>query len=247
MSKKIAGGARAIVLDVKTGNGAFMDSVDDARELAATMVSIGDLTQRKVSTIISDMNQPLGQAVGNALEVKEAIDVLQNGGPEDFREHCVVLTAHLLLLGNQGEDLDSARGLVEKSLMDHTAYEKFRQLVIAQGGEIAYVDDPQKLPQAKYDRVVESPQSGYLSEIHARIIGEAAVVLGAGREKKGDPVDHAVGFIIHHNVGDHVNQGDPLFTIFANDKTRLQDAQEKVLGAHKWSDTPVEPLPLFYS
>ncbi len=246
MSKKIAGGAHAIVLDVKVGEGAFMRDLDEARQLADLMVKIGELAGRKVTALLSDMNQPLGCAVGNALEVREAIDTLHGDGPADFREHCLHVAAHMLLLGEVTKDLSSARALAEKSLRDGSAFEKFRALVIAQGGDVSYVEDPEKLPKARLVEAVNAPRSGFLAQIHARSVGEAAVALGAGRAQKGDPIDHAVGFVIHHKVGDRVKAGEPLFTIHANDEKKLAAARQAVLAAHEITDESVPPLPLFY-
>lgn len=246
MSKKIAAGAHAIVLDVKVGQGAFMETLSDARELADLMVQIGELAGREVVALLSDMNQPLGNTVGNALEVIEAIDTLHGGGPEDFREHCLHVAAHMLVLGKRASDLNEGRQLAEWAIIEDRAIEKFRTMVEAQGGDVAYVDDPDKLPKARFIEVVESPQSGYLEQVQARIIGEAAVALGAGRAKKGDPVEHAVGFVIHHKVGDKIEKGEPLFTIYANEEKLQSEARKAVLAAHCWSDEPVAPLPLFY-
>ena len=247
MSKKIAAGANAIVLDVKVGLGAFMQSLDEARLLADTMTRIGEMAGRKVKTLLSDMNQPLGFAVGNALEVREAIDVLHGGGPADFREHCLVACAHMLLLGNRADSLEAGKKLAEQSIQDGEAWEKFRQLVVAQGGNVDVVDQPNQLPQAKYVEAVKSPHQGYLSRIHARLIGEASVLLGAGRSKKSDPVDHAVGIVVHHKVGNLVEKDSPLFTLYANDQARLADSQALALSAHQWQDQPIAPLPLFYN
>ncbi len=246
MSKKIAGGAQAIVLDVKVGKGAFMETLEMARELAGLMTQIGELAGRKTVCLLSDMNQPLGHAVGNALEVKEAIDALHGGGPQDFREHCLHVSAHMLVLGKQASDLDAGRGLAEKAIADGTAFEKFRVLVEAQGGDVSYVDQPDKLPRARLVQVVGAPRGGWLSQIDARAVGEASVALGAGRAKKSDPVDHAVGFVIHRKVGDRVEAGEPLFTVHADDEAKAAAAREAVLAAHQFSDNPVPPLPLFY-
>ncbi len=237
MSKKIAAGAHAIVLDVKVGHGAFMETLEDARELADLMVKIGQLAGRKVAALISDMNQPLGNAVGNALELREAIDMLHGGGPEDFREHCLHVSAHMLVLGEKAKDLDEGRKMSEQAVEDGSAFEKLRILVKAQGGDVSYVDDPDKLPKAKLTEIVDAPRGGWLAEVQARIVGEVAVALGAGRAKKGDPVDHAVGFVIHHKVGDQVQKGEPLFTIHANDEKLLVHARQQILAAHAWSDT----------
>lgn len=246
MSKKIAGGAHAVVLDVKVGNGAFMSNLKDAHELADLMVKIGQLAGRKVVALISDMNQPLGFAVGNALEMHEAIDTLRGGGPADFREHCLHVSAHMLVLGEVTDSLEKARSLAEKSIADGSALAKFRQLIIAQGGDVSYVDDPDKLAKASLIKVVNAPRSGYLEQVRARIVGEASVALGAGRTKKGDPLDYSVGFVIHHKVGDKIKEGEPLFTVHANDEKKLEEAIASVSAAHTFNDFPVPPLPLFY-
>lgn len=246
MSKKIAAGANAILLDVKTGLGAFMETLDEARALANMMVDIGNHAGRETVALLSDMNQPLGHAVGNALEVREAIDTLHNGGPHDFREHCVHVSAQMLILGKRARDLEIGRAMAEKSLADGTAWEKFRVLVQAQGGDVSFVDNPSKLARAKLIEVVNAPRSGSLLQVHARIIGEASVALGAGRAKKGDPIDHAVGFIILNKVGDRIKEGEPLFEIHANDSQKLAEARKSVLSAHTFGDETVSPLPLFY-
>lgn len=246
MCKKLAAGAQAILLDVKTGLGAFMETLDEARELANLMVDIGKLAGREVVALLSDMNQPLGCAVGNSLEVIEAIETLQGSGPEDFLEHCVYVSAHLLVMGERAHDLGDGRAFAEKSIADGSAFEKFRVLVQAQGGDVSYVDDTSKFARAKYIEAVMAPRNGIISQVQARSVGEASVTLGAGRAKKSDPIDHAVGFVIHHKVGDKVERGEPLFTIHANDEAKLAEVREAVLAAHEFSDSPVERLPLFY-
>lgn len=246
MSKKIAAGAQAIVLDIKVGLGAFMETLDDAHRLATLMTDIGRLAGRKVVTLLSDMNQPLGQAVGNSLEVIEAIDTLHDHGPSDFHEHCMHVSAHMLVLGKRAVDLETGRRMAEAVIASGAAFEKFRVLVRAQGGDVAYVDNPGNFPRATYIEVVKADRSGTLSRVNARIIGEASVSLGAGRAVKGDPVDHAVGFIIHHKVGDQIDEGEPLFTIYANDATKQTNARENLHAAFGWSEKPVTPLPLFY-
>jgi pyrimidine-nucleoside phosphorylase len=247
MCKKLAAGAQAILLDVKTGLGAFMETLDEARVLADLMVDIGKLAGREVVALLSDMNQPLGNAVGNSLEVVEAIETLKGGGPQDFVEHCLHVSEHMLVLGKRAKDLDEAKVMAEKAVADGSAFEKFQVLVNAQGGDVSFVEDTSRFPRAEFIEVVKAPRSGYISQIHARGVGEAAVTLGAGRAKKTDPVDHAVGFVIHKNVGDQVNEGDPLFTIHANDESKLSEARTAVHTAHSFSDEAVEPLPLFYT
>jgi len=246
MSKKIAAGANAIVLDVKVGKGAFMETLDEARKLSDLMIQIGDLAGRKTICLLSDMNQPLGHAVGNALEVIEAIDTLKGGGPNDFCEHCLHVSAHMLVVGQRAKDLNEGRRMAEKAIANGSALEKFRVLVQAQGGDVSYVDHPDKFPRAKFVEVVRAPRSGWLAQVDARSVGEASVSLGAGRAKKSDPVDHAVGFTVHHKVGDKVEKGEPLFTVYANDERKQADARIHVLAAHTFSETPVPPLLLFY-
>ena len=246
MCKKIAGGANAIVLDVKTGLGAFMQTLDEARELAELMVDIGRLAGRKTVALLSDMNQPLGGAVGNALEMIEAIEMLRGGAPADYREHCYHVAAHVLVAGQRAKTLEEGRAMAEKAVANGSALETLRVLVQAQGGDVSYVDDSTKFERAKYVEVVNAPRSGFISQVHARSVGEASVALGAGRAKKTDSIDHAVGFIIHKKVGDKVQEGEPLFEIHANDTVKLEEARKAVLSAHQFSDDFVPPLPLFY-
>jgi pyrimidine-nucleoside phosphorylase len=246
MSKKIAAGARAIVLDVKVGLGAFMQTLEDARELSRRMVAIGKLSGRRVAALLTDMNQPLGSAVGNSLEVREAIETLHGGGPADFREHCLTVASYLLFMGGKSASIESARASAESALDGGLAWEKFRALVAAQGGDVSYVDHPDRFPGTRLTETVAAPREGYVSQVHARIVGEAAVILGAGRAKKGDPIDHSVGILVHHKVGDRVESGEPVFTILANDPEKLAAARRMCLQALLWSETPVQPLPLFY-
>jgi pyrimidine-nucleoside phosphorylase len=246
MSKKIAGGAQAIVLDVKVGLGAFMTNIPDAQKLARLMVSIAHLSGRTAIGLLSDMNQPLGEAVGNALELKEALQTLKGMGPEDFYEHCMQVASHMLVLGKKAANLELARNLAEEALREGKALEEFRTLVRIQGGDVDMVDHPDLLPQASLVEQVNAPREGYLAGIDARVVGEASVDLGAGRVKKGDPIDPAVGFIIHHKVGDLIKSGELLFTVHANSPEKLRQAKAAVLSAHTWSETPVDPLPLFY-
>lgn len=246
MGKKIAAGAQAIVLDVKVGNGAFMTNLENARELSKLMVEIGKLSGRKVTALLSDMNQPLGCAVGNALEVKEALDALHGKGPEDLMEHCLTVAAHMLLLGNKAASLKDGEGMAKEAIQSGRALAMFRKLVIAQGGDVSYVDYPEKLALAPYIEEVRAEQGGYLAEFHARTVGEVSVEMGAGRTKKDDVIDHSVGFLIHKKVGDRVEIGDPLFTIHARDVASAQDAKGKVMMGIKLSKEPGHPLPLFY-
>jgi len=246
MSKKIAGGAQAIVLDVKVGVGAFMKNLDEARQLSHLMVSIGELSGRKVIALLSDMNQPLGCAVGNALEVKEAINTLHGKGPADFTEHCLHVASHMLVIGEKAKDLDEARALVEKTLNSGEAWQKFRSMVTNQGGDVSFVDQPEKMPLAAFIETIAAPADGYLKWIDAKEIGETTVDMGAGRKKKEDLIDHAVGVIIHHKVGDKVKKGEGLFTLHASSLESFEMAKARILKAHELSASECPPLPLFY-
>jgi pyrimidine-nucleoside phosphorylase len=247
MSKKIAAGAQAVLLDVKVGMGAFMENLNDARTLSKLMVDIGNQAGRKVVALLSDMNQPLGAAIGNSLELIEAIDTLHGVGPVDFREHCLFVSAQMLVLGKRAPDLESGRRMAAAAITSGIAFEKFRALVSAQSGDVSFVDKPQKFPKAKFIETIKAERDGYLSRINARVIGEASLALGAGRARKNDPVDHMVGFVVHQKVGDRVVQDQPIITIYANDERKLAVSRLDVLAAFGWSDQPVQSLPLFYS
>lgn len=249
MSKKIAAGANGIVLDVKMGRGAFMTNLDDARALAQIMVDIGVDAGRDMIAVISDMNQPLGCAVGNALEVVEAIETLSGGGPADFRQHCLEVAGYMLRLYGRGRrwtDVAETRADLEACLHRGEALAKFRLMVEAQGGDTRMVDDPSLLPAARLVEMFAAPQAGFIAQAAADQIGIASFELGAGREKKGDPVDLAVGLKIHAKVGDRVERGAPLATIYANDENRLAACRARLETAFAFSDSPVKPLPLFY-
>ena len=246
MSKKIAGGATAILLDVKVGLGAFMKDLPEAEQLAELMVDIARGSGRKAVALLSDMNQPLGRAVGNALEVREAIATLQNDGPADFVEHCLVVSAHMLALGDAVQNVREGRNAAEKALANGAAWNKFKTLIEMQGGDVGYLENPERFPKAPLIEKIPSPRSGYLKEINACIVGETAVELGAGRAKKSDSIDHSVGIEVLHNVGDYVDQDQPVYVVHANNQERLAAASERLLTALQWSETPVEPLPLFY-
>ena len=246
MSKKIAAGAQAIVLDVKIGLGAFMETQAEAKKLARLMVDIASLADRKAVALISDMNQPLGIAVGNALEVKEAIDTLQGKGPDSLVTHCLDVAEQMLVLGQAFPGFGEAREAAGTALKDGAAWQKFLDLVKAQGGNTDYVKNPDKLPLAEVVKTVQSPETGFLSQIHARIVGETAVDLGAGRQKKGDLINHAVGIEILREVGDRIEKGDDLFIIHAADQESFDRARKRLISAHQWSDSTVDPLPLVY-
>ncbi len=243
MSKKIASGADAIVLDVKVGKGAFMHTLADAEALANAMVAIGRGVGRKVAAVISDMNQPLGFAVGNALEVKEAMDTLHGGGPADFRDHCLTVAGKMVELAGKADDLSAAKTMLAKLLDDGTAWEKFKEWIIAQGGSEAQLNDPTLLPGAPIIEIISAPRGGSIAGIDAAEVGKTGVAMGGGREKKGDPIDYSVGIVFHAKVGDVVEMGEPLFTLHAHSDETFRMAKERLLAAITWSNEPVAPPP----
>ncbi len=227
MSKKIAAGADAIVLDVKTGAGAFMKTEEDAIELAHAMVRIGNNVGRQTMAVISDMSQPLGFAIGNALEVKEAIDTLKGEGPEDLTELVLVLGSQMVVLAKKANTLEEAREMLKEVMKNGKAIEKFKQFLHNQGGDSSIVDQPEKLPQAKYVIDVPAKTSGVVSNIVADEIGIAAMLLGAGRATKEDEIDLAVGLMLRKKVGDAVKEGEPLVTIYAN-REDVEEVKAKI-------------------
>ncbi len=249
MSKKLAAGANAIVLDVKVGSGAFMKRVEEARELARIMVEIGSGAGREMVALLSDMNQPLGCAVGNALEVREAIETLRGGGPADLRQHCLVIGAHMVRLGRQETGSGAlAEAIAELAdLMDNGGgLAKFRELVNAQGGDVSMVDDPQRLPRARLVEDIPAGADGFVAAVDALTVAQATLELGAGRARKSDPIDPAVGVVVRCKVGDQVRAGDPLFTIHANDRATLAQARALLEQAVQFSEGEPQPLPAFY-
>lgn len=216
MSKKIASGADAIVLDVKTGAGAFMKNKRDAKILAETMVEIGTMVGKKTVAIISNMEQPLGYAVGNALEVKEAIETLKGKGPKDLTELSVELGSHMLVLANKADSIKEAKDILLKNIENGRAAEYFKTFIKAQGGDERVVDEPSLLPQATYKTTYYAKESGYLTRLIADQLGKAAMALGAGRQTKNSVIDLAVGILVHKKLGNAVSKGDPLFTIHSN-------------------------------
>jgi len=239
MSKKIAAGADAIVLDVKTGAGAFMKTLDDSRELAKAMVRIGNNVGRRTMAVISDMSQPLGYAIGNALEVKEAIDTLKGEGPEDLTELCLTLGSHMVYLAEKAGSLSEARTLLENVIKDGSALEKLKVFLSSQGGDAAIVDDPSKMPQAKYTFELEAKEDGYVAEIVADEVGTAAMLLGAGRATKESVIDLAVGLVLRKKIGDQVEKGESLVTIYSNFEN-IEEVKEKLYQNIKTSTSKVE-------
>ncbi|WP_271397414.1 pyrimidine-nucleoside phosphorylase [Salinicoccus roseus] len=232
MSKKIAAGADAIVLDVKTGDGAFMKDEEDAVELARAMVSIGNNVGRNTMAIISSMSEPLGYAIGNALEVKEAIDTLKGEGPEDLTALCLELGAQMAVLGGAAASLDEAKEKLRAVIDNGEALEKFKVFLKNQGGDASVVDDPSKLPQAKYQFEVKAEESGFVEEIAAEEIGIASAMLGAGRQTKEDEIDLAVGLVLKKKVGDRVEQGDTLAVIHSNSED-IKEVEQKILDNYR--------------
>lgn len=216
MSKKLASGAEGIVLDVKVGEGAFMKSVREANQLAQTMINIGRNAGRKVTAIISDMSQPLGYAVGNILEVKEAIDTLKGEGPEDLTELSLVLASHMVFLAGIGEDIQQSRDLVEEQISNGQALEKFKEMVERQGGDVSYIEHPEKFDLACRRIQVEAAKDGKISEINALEIGRLAEILGAGRETLEDEIDLTAGLVLNKKVGDSVQEGELIATLHTN-------------------------------
>jgi len=246
MSKKIAAGAHAIVLDVKVGKGAFMPTLEKARELAEEMVAIGELSGRRVIAVLSPMDQPLGNAVGNALELREAIEMLHGVGPEDYRYHCLHLAAYMLILGQKAADIETGLAMAERAMQDGSGLRKFRELVIAQHGDVSTIDNLDKLPKAKFIEPIMAEKSGWVNSINAREVGETSVQLGAGREKKGDPIDPAVGIMVYAKIGDAIEAGQTLFEIHANNAGKLLQAKERLKNAIEITQDRVERPPYFH-
>lgn len=239
MSKKLASGSDAIVLDVKVGNGAFMESAEDAKALAQIMVDIGKGAGKQTHALITNMEQPLGYAVGNSVEVLEAIETLQGKGPADFLEVVFALGKHMILLAGKANTEAEAIAMMEESIQSGAALRKLREFVAAQGGDPRFVDDPSRLPLAKEVVDVLAPQDGYVSKLEARPIGHASMLLGGGRATKESEIDLSVGCVLHKKIGDAVKCGDSLCTIYARDKASAAAATKEVLGAYEFSNAPV--------
>ena len=227
MSKKIAAGADAIVLDVKTGNGAFMKTLEDAEALAHAMVSIGNNVGRNTMAIISDMSQPLGRAIGNALELKEAIDTLNGQGPEDLTELVLTLGSQMVVLAERASTLEEARQLLNEAIENGSALDKFKTFLENQGGDASVVNLPELLPTAEYQIDYKAKSSGVVSELIANEIGVASMMLGAGRQTKEDDIDLSVGIVLNKKVGDNVNEGESLLTIHSN-RENVDDVIKKL-------------------
>lgn len=243
MSKKIAAGADAIVLDVKVGSGAFMNDLADAKELAETMVAIGKNVGKKTTAIISQMDQPLGYAIGNALEIKEVISLLQGKGPQDLMELCLVLGSHMLLLANRVQTVEEGKQLLLKQIENREALHTFTEFIAAQNGNPEIIHNPDLLPQARQTVSLRSPMEGYIQSIDASKIGEAAMKLGAGRQTKQDTIDLAVGIVLHKKIGNYVKKDEPLLTIHTNEIDAME-VKDALLDSFSFSQKAVSELEL---
>ncbi|MDY0396518.1 pyrimidine-nucleoside phosphorylase [Virgibacillus halophilus] len=245
MSKKIASGADAIVLDVKTGSGAFMKDLRDAEKLAHAMVSIGNRVGRKTMAVISNMSQPLGFAIGNALEIKEAIETLQGNGPDDLTELCLTLGSRMVLLAGKAESVDGAREMLIQNMHNGKAFAQFKKFLIAQGGDAKVADNPELLPAATWRIELPAKKSGYIDSIVADEIGKAAMLLGAGRASKESEIDLAVGIVLHKKIGDPVKEGESLLTLHTNSED-VDNVKQAIYQNITISDQPVQAPSLIY-
>lgn len=245
MSKKLAAGAHNIVLDVKCGSGAFMKTPEDAEKLADLMVKIGKDCGRNTAAVITNMDIPLGTHIGNALEIKEAVSILKNGGDSELRELCLILSANILTLAFK-KSYDASYKMAVEALESGKAFEKFKQLVSAQGGDISVIDNTDLLPKATYEFEVTAKNDGFISNMDSRLIGEASVILGAGREKIEDKIDYSAGIVIAKKTGDKVNIGDKIAILYSNDKSKFRPAEEVFKKAIKITDSKPELKPLVY-
>lgn len=243
MSKKLAAGADAIVLDVKTGSGAFMKKEEDAFALAKEMVTLGNMAGRHTIAVVSDMDQPLGYAVGNALEVEEAIATLRGEGPEDFTKLCMTLGTYMLIAGGVTDDEELAEQMLSEVIQNGSALNKLADFVAAQGGNAKAVYDTSLLPKASVTDEILSEQAGYVKKIDCDEIGICSLILGGGRETKESVIDLSVGMVLHKKVGDFVQAGESLATIYANDRDKLEVAKERFLKAYHFDKRQPEKLP----
>lgn len=243
MSKKLAAGADAILLDVKTGSGAFMKTLEDSIELARTMVDIGERVGRRTAALITDMDIPLGKAIGNALEVTEAVETLRGKGPADLTEVCLRLAANMLVLAGQGDE-KTCLEKVKKALEDGSALARLRDMVVAQGGDPTVIDDPSRFAQAPYMLEVKAPQSGFISRMDTTACGIASVMLGAGRETKESSIDYSAGILVHKKTGDAVTEGEVLAQLYASDQKLLEPAAQHYLSALQFAQQAPAKAPL---
>lgn len=241
MSKKLAAGSDGIVLDVKCGSGALLKDLAEAENLAELMIDIGRNAGRKMVAVISDMSQPLGQAVGNALEVEEAIQVLKGGGPEDLRQLCLELAGEMIWIGGRAESFQEGKNIARKVLEDGSALEKFREMVRRQGGDDRIIEEPDRMGSSRYSRDVFAERDGFIAEMAAQEIGRASQHLGAGRLRKEDEIDFTAGIRMHVRIGNFVKEGDVLATLYGADSRRLEEAETILEAAIRISTEPAEP------
>ncbi len=244
MSKKLAAGADAIVLDVTTGSGAFMQKYKDALKLGKIMVDIGLELGKETVAVLSNMDEPLGFAIGNSLEVKEAVEILKNRGPEDLRKLCLILGAHMLKLGGAVKNHEEGKDKLEKILKEGIAFNKFKEMVTAQGGNPETIDNPESLPLAKHSTKIKADISGFVQKIDSRLVGESAMLLGAGREKKESKIDLSVGIVLKKKVGSKVNINEDLAEIYYNDSEKLKEAKKKLFSSFVIKNKKSQKLPL---
>jgi pyrimidine-nucleoside phosphorylase len=244
MSKKIAAGADAIVLDITTGSGAFMREYKDALKLGKIMVDIGLEFKKEIIGIVSNMDEPLGFAIGNSLEVKEAIEILKNKGPEDLRRLCLVLGSYMLKLGRVTKTYQEGKNKLEKILKSGVALNKFKEMIIAQGGNSGIIDNPELLPLAKHCTKIKANKSGYIQKIDSRLVGESAMLLGAGREEKESKIDLSVGIVLKKKVGNRININEDLADVHYNDSEKLKEAKKKLLSSFIIGNKKPVKLPL---
>ncbi|MGY5340434.1 pyrimidine-nucleoside phosphorylase [Levilactobacillus spicheri] len=244
MSKKIASGTDALVIDVKTGSGAFMKTLDDSRELAHALVEIGQGVGMDCMAVISDMNQPLGNAIGNALEIQESIDILKGQGPQDITDLVLTLGAHMVVMAKKADDLATARAMCERTIADGSALKTFGDMIAAQGGDRNVIDHPEIMPQSKYQIDLPAKTSGVVSTVKADEMGIASMLLGGGRQKADDQLDYAVGIMMHKKVGDAVTAGEPLLTIYSN-RENVDDIQDLLYDNIQISDSAA-PITLIH-
>jgi pyrimidine-nucleoside phosphorylase len=246
MSKKLAGGAASILLDVKTGSGAFMHETTEAVELARICVELGQAAGRGTAALVTDMNQPLGELVGNAVEVREAVEALRGERPGRFLDLCLTLTGHMAALAGTAADPEAGRRDAERALDRGDGLERFREFVAAQGGDPRVADDLSILPQAPHALEVQAPRDGWLAAVDAEAVGRVAAALGAGRQRKDDDIDPAVAVELSTKLGDQVEAGQPIGRIMARDEDAARSAAEGLLAALRWSDQPTEAPPLVH-
>lgn len=244
MSKKLAAGADAIVLDITTGSGAFMREYKDALKLGKIMVDIGLEFKKEIIGVVSNMDEPLGFAIGNSLEVKEAIEILKNKGPEDLRRLCLVLGSYMLKLGRVTKTYQEGKNKLEKILKSGVALNKFKEMIIAQGGNSGIIDNPELLPLAKHCTKIKANKSGYIQKIDSRLVGESAMLLGAGREEKESKIDLSVGIVLKKKVGNRININEDLADVHYNDSEKLKEAKKKLLSSFIIGNKKPVKLPL---